>query len=89
MAKRSRTSKKGGDWLSPSTWKPFWKWGETGESNPVVSEEIQPTTTTQTIPETPVTDTTSTTNYGARRRTHKAGKRGTKKTRSGKKSNRH
>lgn len=82
MAKRSRSSKKGGTWYDPRTW--FQAAPET------VPEETQPTAPA-TIPETPVTETeeTNINPTGARRKTRRGGRRGVKKTRSGKKSNRH
>ena len=94
MAKRSRKSKKGGALSDYVTWP--WNWGKKTETVPAVSEEIQPTGDAS-VPETPVTDsttpststststTTTPTTGGRHTRRHR---RGVKKTRSGKKSNR-
>lgn len=99
MAKHSRKGKKGG-YLS---WNPL-NWFKAAPETPVTDESTTGTTsTTPAVPETPVTDESTTTtptttskfNFGSTpstgaRRTRRGGRRhGSKKTRSGKKSNRH
>lgn len=84
MAKRTR---KGG-YLS---WNPL-NWFKAAPET--VPEATQPTTTEvpepiTTAPDTTMSTPTSDTGYnGARRKTRRGGRRGVKKTRSGKKSNR-